>query len=142
MTFATALAVMPYVPHMPTATGIVAPLIRLTTHLADILSDLVNEREISPTDQTAGLIQLREHVQSLNMRSPTVSDTTNEQLARLGVLVHEYAEAFPGWSRERTNGQPSEAAVNTQHVLNRIAHLAHDLDLELAGIPSDPGRDV
>jgi hypothetical protein len=142
MTYAEDLHILPFFPTTQRGHGIVAPLIRVTTHLADVLSDLINNREWTPDDEAAGMDQLRAHASGIITDSRTISQITNDRLLLLQNFISRYSIEFHEWSRERPDHHQSEAVRNTQELLNRIANTAAQLDVELAAIPADAGRDV
>jgi hypothetical protein len=140
MTFSDELRRTPTTPTQTTAQGIVPPLIRTTAHLTHVLSDILNQRQWTPDDMLAEMLQIRTHINALQINANTVSDQCNGILAALAALVHTYTTEFPSW--DTSTNEPREALVNTQAVLDRISAVSTVLDRELAGIYSDPGRDI
>jgi hypothetical protein len=123
--------------------GIVPQLVRITTHLADVLHDLINDVAFTSEDATAGMTQIREHAQGLVADSPTVSTTSNADLLALKLLITQYADEFTDWVIFTEPRDYAQAKSNTEAALHRVAAVATTLDRELANIrDSDPGRDI
>jgi len=137
--FADTLRQIPYTPTTAQGRGVIAPIIRVTTHLTSILLDLsalAQDAALDPAEVAPEMEQINEHNAMLLANTPALSADGQIRVTSLKHLITAFATEFPGWDTATQRN-------NTQDTIHRISAIGAFLDTELANVrDADAGRDV
>lgn len=135
MTFATDLALLPFAPAKPEATGFLPPIARALGHLLFVLEHVAAERTPAlPDDELLGeLTHARDHWNVLDANG-TLSAATLQTSNHVAAALTSAVDEFNGWDHDTR-------IRNLRDLAHRLVAFTVVLDRELLGLRnSDAGH--
>lgn len=139
MTFRESINAIPYAPSQPSATGLLAPIIRAMGHILYVAATAAD-----PNTALADAEAINELTEAKVHLLGTLAVVHNAPLSEVGkTAILNWVDAVNAANDEWNDWPADERPSSLKDLANRCAALAALLDLELVGLRnSDPGSSL